>query len=85
MDLRKSTVYSSLPSSLGLYHRYYIAISGSVVIIIWMHVAIVTGCHDLVKWLSYYLYFFSFLFSFFLSWTYYIEGSAEKCHVTSVT
>ena len=40
-------------------------------------------CHDLAKWLSYYLYFFSFLF--LLSWTYYTEGSVGKCHVTSVT
>ena len=40
-------------------------------------------CHDLAKWLSYYLYFFSF--PFLLSWTYYTEGSAGKCHITSVT
>jgi len=40
-------------------------------------------CHDLAKWLSHYLYFFSF--SFLLSWTYYTEGSVGKCHVTSVT
>ena len=40
-------------------------------------------CHNLAKWLSHCLYFFSFFF--LLSWTYYIEGSAEKCHVTSVT
>jgi len=39
--------------------------------------------HDLAKWLSHYLYFFSFLF--LLSWTYYTEGSAGKCHITSVT
>jgi len=44
-----------------------------------------TECHDLAKQLSYYLYFFSFSFSFLLSWTYYTEGSAGKCHVTSVT
>jgi len=36
-------------------------------------------CHDLAKWLSYYLYFFSF------PWTYYTEGSVGKCHITSVT
>ena len=40
-------------------------------------------CHDLAKWLSHYLYFFSFLF--LLSWTYYTEGSVGKCHITSVT
>ena len=39
-------------------------------------------CHDLAKQLSHYLYFFSFSFSFLLSWTYYTEGSAGKCHVT---
>jgi len=37
-------------------------------------------CHDLAKQLSYYLYFFSFLFF----WTYYIGESAGKCHVISV-
>ena len=26
-----------------------------------------SGCHDLAKWLSYYLYFFSFLFLFGLT------------------
>ena len=41
------------------------------------------GCHDLAKWLSHYLYFL--FFSFLLSWTYYIEGSAGKCHITSGT
>jgi len=41
------------------------------------------ACHDLAKRLSHYLYFFSF--SFLLSWTYYTEGSAGKCHITSVT
>ena len=40
-------------------------------------------CYDLAKQLSHYLYFFSFLF--LLSWTYYIEGSVGKGHVTSVT
>ena len=40
-------------------------------------------CYNLAKWLSHYLYFFSF--SFFLSWIYYTEGSAGKCHITSVT
>ena len=29
--------------------------------------------------------FLFFSFSFSLSWTYYTEGSVEKCHVTSVT
>ena len=29
--------------------------------------------------------FLFFSFSFLLSWTYYTEGSAGKCHVTSVT
>jgi len=37
------------------------------------------------KRLSHYLYFFSFPFFFFLSWTYYTEGSVGKCYVTSVT
>jgi len=44
-------------------------------------------CHDLAKMaklLSIFL-FFSFLFLFFLSWTYYTEGSVGKCYVTSVT
>jgi len=43
MDLRMSTVPCSLLSSSGLHHRYYIAISGSVVIVVQMHVAIATG------------------------------------------
>jgi len=41
-------------------------------------------CHDLAKWLSHYLFLFLFLF-LFLSWTYYIEESAGKCYITSVT
>ena len=36
-------------------------------------------CHNLAKQLSYYLYFFSF------SWTYNTEGSVGRCHITSVT
>ena len=40
------------------------------------------SCHDLAKQLSYYLYFFSFLFSF---WTYYLRiESVEKYHTTKV-
>ena len=42
-------------------------------------------CHDLAKWLSHYFFFFFFSFLFLLPWTYYTEGSAGKCHVTSVT
>jgi len=38
------------------------------------------GNGDVPLQLSHYLYFFSFL----LSWTYYTEGSAGKCHITSV-
>ena len=39
------------------------------------------GCHDLVKWLSYYLYFFSFSFLFFSRLT--TQGwSMRKYHVT---
>ena len=40
-------------------------------------------CYNLAKQLSHYLYFL--FFSFLLSWTYYIEGSVGKYHVTSVT
>ena len=40
-------------------------------------------CHDLARWLSHYLYFFSFLF--LLSWTHYIEGSVGKCHIVTVS
>ena len=38
-------------------------------------------CHDLAKQLSYYLYFFSFLFF----WTYYIRECVRKYHMTKVT
>jgi len=40
-------------------------------------------CHDLTKQLSYYLYFFSFLFFSFLDLLY--IRSAEKCHIVTVT
>ena len=43
-------------------------------------ISLLTKCHDLVKQLSYYLYFFSF--PFILSWTYYTEGSVGKYHIT---
>jgi len=40
-----------------------------------------TKCHNLAKWLSHYLYFFSFLFLLDLLH----RRSAEKYHVTSIT
>jgi len=43
MDPRSPRYPVPTSSSLGLHHRYYIAISGSVVIIVWMHMAIATG------------------------------------------
>ena len=39
-------------------------------------------CHDLAKWLSYYLYFFSFLFLVGLTIQ---EKSTEKYYMTNVT
>ena len=42
-------------------------------------------CHDLAKMAKLLSIFLFFSFLFFLSQTYYIEGSVEKCHVTSVT
>ena len=41
--------------------------------------------HNLAKQLSHYLYFFSFLFLFLLSQTYYTEGNVGKYCITSVT
>jgi len=38
-------------------------------------------CYDLAKWLSYYLYFFSSLWT----WTYYTRMSIGKCHMTNIT
>jgi len=38
-----SAVPSSLPSSLGLHHRYLVTITGDEVIIVWMHMVIATG------------------------------------------
>ena len=49
------------------------------------------NCHDLAKWLSYYLYFFSFLF-FFFSFILDLlhrrkcgKASRHECHTTTVT
>jgi len=39
-------------------------------------------CHDLAKMAK---SLFIFLFFFFLSWTYYTEGSVGKCYITSIT
>jgi len=42
-------------------------------------------CHDLAKMAKLLFIFLFFSFSFLLFWTYYTEGSAGKCHITSIT
>ena len=41
-------------------------------------------CHDLAKWLSYYLYFFSFLFLFSFHLDLLQGRSMGKCYITNV-
>ena len=73
------SLYPFYKGSGSSFQKSYIKVGISRLLVALFKVVQEQDCHDLAKWLSHYLYFFSFLFLFRLTTQ---ERSVGKCHIT---